>query len=173
MAAARFRYCFIPLFYIKPQQISNYPYYCIIALYLFSTSNHNPRHKPRHGTRLLYTSFLHQTTTTAVYLCLTLDCFIPLFYIKPQLIQKYTKELKIALYLFSTSNHNTKGRIIKPTKLLYTSFLHQTTTRHSNTKRRYYCFIPLFYIKPQLGIAIQNAVIYCFIPLFYIKPQLI
>ena len=34
------------------------------------------------------------------------NCLIPLFYIKPQLALGYDVDYVIALYLFSTSNHN-------------------------------------------------------------------
>ena len=55
---------------------------------------------------LLYISFLHQTTTGWRHTKIPHNCFISLFYIKPQLVVQDCVPDSIALYLFSTSNHN-------------------------------------------------------------------
>ena len=143
-----------------------------MALYLFSTSNHNWWLQGRQPLRWLYTSFLHQTTTsqrfsasvntwlytsflhqttTRLAPCFgRLDGFIPLFYIKPQHVAVEGVDTSMALYLFSTSNHNPRAERLQRCGMalylfstsnhnsyvvdqnnrvwLYTSFLHQTTT---------------------------------------------
>ncbi len=82
-------------------------------------------HPPR---RWLYISFLHQTTTHfCVVFCFRYG-FISLFYIKPQLLLLFFFVNDMALYLFSTSNHNASGVFPLPDAWLYISFLHQTTT---------------------------------------------
>ena len=121
------------------------------------------------------------------------SCFIPLFYIKPQLSRGTTVPRCVALYLYSTSNHNVRvakwpsRRLLytfilhqtttleflgcKGQKLLYTFILHQTTTELRKLRLSWRCFIPLFYIKPQRERMAGEKCRSCFIPLFYIKPQ--
>ena len=79
-------------------------------------------------TTLLYTFILHQTTTFYVNSRKKNDCFIPLFYIKPQ---------HRAAQYFLTAHCFIPLFYIKPQ--LICSFLRELD----------YCFIPLFYIKPQ------------------------
>ena len=55
--------------------------------------------------------------------------------------------------------------------LLHTIVLHQTTTLCHTLISLRNCFIPLFYIKPQLLLTSTLRHVDCFIPLFYIKPQ--
>ena len=55
-------------------------------------------------------------------------CFIPLFYIKPQLIAFVIAIVGVVLYLCSTSNHNLWQSTISLNPLFYTFVLHQTTT---------------------------------------------
>ncbi len=108
------------------------------------------RTKRSRGPGLLYISFLHQTTTELPLNPRWRHCFISLFYIKPQLREVLPREhlialylfstsnhnfraegeaqTTIALYLFSTSNHNLRGIVVLSVGLLYISFLHQTTT---------------------------------------------
>ena len=123
--------CFISLFYIKPQPEIPWWSNFVIALYLFSTSNHNLLPTGSSGLaialylfstsnhnlfsvcaepcRLLYISFLHQTTTALRFSRKESNCFISLFYIKPQRWCSLVFLIVIALYLFSTSNHNSPG----------------------------------------------------------------
>ena len=168
----KFTNCFIPLFYIKPQLLLKHrPYilHCFIPLFYI---------KPQ----LLFTLFLGVPY-----------CFIPLFYIKPQRVSRwgggwgialylfstsnhnqslaYAYATQIALYLFSTSNHNLPELVEIIGLLLYTSFLHQTTTLSLFRSCCHHCFIPLFYIKPQRSGRMAGREADCFIPLFYIKPQ--
>ena len=100
------------------------------------------------------------------------SCFIPLFYIKPQPPSKYSSLNSVVLYLYSTSNHNRVIPFETKHELFYTSILHQTTTRVFGEVSQRGCFIPLFYIKPQLKTKKEWKRKCCFIPLFYIKPQL-
>ncbi len=79
----------------------------------------------------------------------------------------------IALYLVSTSNHNVLIRLQQQAQLLYTLFLHQTTTAAALGLLTLNCFIPCFYIKPQLWSEYGYNDEDCFIPCFYIKPQLV
>ena len=121
-----------------------------IALYLFSTSNHNCIAVFPQGVKLLYISFLHQTTTVVLAGVPDSDCFISLFYIKPQQSGAEGEELLdcfISLFY------------IKP----------QLRSRQESIDVN--CFISLFYIKPQPIMGIGNLIGYCFISLFYIKPQ--
>ncbi len=188
-----------------------------MALYLFSTSNHNKRKTYRRISEWLYISFLHQTTTvssshekrirwlyisflhqtTTIYApsspladgfislfyikpqlwLSSCTCaqygFISLFYIKPQLNIQERESLAMALYLFSTSNHNLLMIIIMCHIWLYISFLHQTTTGVGAFGGAGDGFISLFYIKPQLEAAQRFTASHGFISLFYIKPQLL
>ena len=125
--------CFISLFYIKPQRCAPLGIPSGIALYLFSTSNHNSYSILLPSTRLLYISFLHQTTTINLIFYVNIYCFISLFYIKPQLVLRIERLGEIALYLFSTSNHNLMRVLSWSSELLYISFLHQTTTVQTAT----------------------------------------
>ena len=144
--------CFIPLFYIKPQLLRcrcrcrcivlylystsnhNIPkkrmLVVSIVLYLYSTSNHNSGSLWLAGGRLFYTFILHQTTTGESVVCLRSDCFIPLFYIKPQPAPGVDiEDVNCFIPLF----------YIKPQLLSV------------GCCSRCHCFIPLFYIKPQLS----------------------
>ena len=121
--------CFISFFYIKPQ-LSGVEYIRLVgALYLFSTSNHNLARCALRLEMLLYIFFLHQTTTVLAYTCHSSRCFISFFYIKPQLLGELLLLVPVALYLFSTSNHNLPPLAVCYTQLLYIFFLHQTTTQ--------------------------------------------
>ena len=100
---------------------------------------------------LLYTFILHQTTTIcdgSVWFALLLYTFILHQTTTQNGVIQFTG--KIALYLYSTSNHNIAGYHDQNRELLYTFILHQTTTKIDAANRRVNCFIPLFYIKPQL-----------------------
>ena len=77
----------------------------------------------------------------------------------------------LALYLFSTSNHTLIAVHKSLCKWLYTSFLHQTTTALLESRMWQDGFIPLFYIKPQRRRRRCSPRRHGFIPLFYIKPQ--
>ena len=107
---------------------------------------------------LLYTFILHQTTTGSAVFPLLLGCFIPLFYIKPQRTklsftflrscfiplfyikpQPYRaaqRRHRVALYLYSTSNHNGDTYHTHKLRLLYTFILHQTTTRKHHVQMK-------------------------------------
>ena len=79
--------CVISFFYIKPQLRQRLRVAAMVALYLSSTSNHNPVTfvVPEEGLRYIF--LLHQTTTPS---------------------QIVLTGPKVALYLSSTSNHNLK-----------------------------------------------------------------
>ncbi len=120
--------CLISLFYIKPQRRHRAALSCRVVLYLCSTSNHNSccrspsrpsvvlylcstsnhNHSHEHFSKceLSYISVLHQTTTGCSTTWTVSCCLISLFYIKPQLRSFISIEVKVVLYLCSTSNHN-------------------------------------------------------------------
>ena len=98
--------CFIPLFYIKPQQRRLVVLYPSVVLYLCSTSNHNLFLDVVRHPLLFYTFVLHQTTTPLRHTRRHPRCFIPLFYIKPQHDSISASPSSVVLYLCSTSNHN-------------------------------------------------------------------
>ncbi len=109
----------------------------LVALYLYSTSNHNSAFIRLSASMLLYTFILHQTTTQTQSGRGRIGCFIPLFYIKPQLIINTVNYPQVALYLYSTSNHNQLFVVLLTWRLLYTFILHQTTTmRYGSTTSR-------------------------------------
>ena len=142
---------------------------------------------------LLYILILHQTTTSRHGCCFEVSCFISWFYIKPQqfCLQRavcfccfiswfYIKpqqcspslrNIKVALYLDSTSNHNKSTYSLNRIMLLYILILHQTTTSTAWVVLPLSCFISWFYIKPQLELKSDWNDNSCFISWFYIKPQ--
>ena len=119
--------------------------------FLCSTSNHN--------------SFLRSSFATVIvlYLCSTSN-----HNYSPQI-----KYLKLLFYTFVLHQTTTNPYFLSGTfSLFYTFVLHQTTTTRPSQIVCDYCSIPLFYIKPQLGMVAQSPFCNCSIPLFYIKPQL-
>ena len=121
--------CVISLFYIKPQLTpSEWSIFCI-ALYLFSTSNHNP------------VALVVALMEIALYLFSTSNHNPPVVKSPEDVIALYLfstsnhnknisciAQVAIALYLFSTSNHNQSAAVSARNSLRYISFLHQTTT---------------------------------------------
>ena len=100
----------------------------LVALYRYSTSNHNSAFILKLRQSLHYIVILHQTTTLVLvkvtmpklhYIVILhqtttarriearrVSCIISLFYIKPQPLSLYKLALFVALYRYSTSNHN-------------------------------------------------------------------
>ena len=121
--------------------------------------------------RLYIFRFLHQTTTYLLFLVLSLCCISFVFYIKPQLIYKFSHFLQvvylsfstsnhncyqdlfvccIVVYLsFSTSNHNSSSTVENNLTLYIFRFLHQTTTSFFPFLASIRCISFVFYIKPQ------------------------
>ena len=99
--------CLISLFYIKPQLIALISFrllYCLISLFYI---------KPQQEKDYMYSMD---------------NCLISLFYIKPQLACESSRIFMIALYLCSTSNHNSLQVNASIILLPYIFVLHQTTT---------------------------------------------
>ena len=109
----RFQYCFIPLFYIKPQHSQATNGKVRIASYHCSTSNHNHDVCHEDAPILLHTIVLHQTQPVSLLECLC----------------------SIASYHCSTSNHNKQIIILSYFILLHTIVLHQTTTSSTALER--------------------------------------
>ena len=121
------------------------------------------------------------------------SCFIFWFYIKPQPVHIRGKEIRVASYFDSTSNHNLGTYPFWIQLLLHILILHQTTTwrlpipwqesffifwfyikpqpTHPSPAGRWGCFIFWFYIKPQQTVYPWAILTSCFIFWFYIKPQ--
>ena len=130
-------HCFLSHFYIKPQlslvrqplqriasyliSTSNhnkgYITVCLaaIASYLISTSNHNWCIGCSSRSGLLLISFLHQTTTPAMFTFSSSDCFLSHFYIKPQ---PYTHRACGPPDCFLSHFY------IKPQRILYNPFIY-------------------------------------------------
>ena len=98
---------------------------------------------------LHYIVILHQTTTINMEISLYQGCIISLFYIKPQLVYYDIIIQFVALYRYSTSNHNFWTISYDVIKLHYIVILHQTTTMSVMPIFFKCCIISLFYIKPQ------------------------
>ena len=164
--------CVISFFYIKPQPAAFPACSFEVALYLSSTSNHNPPKR------------LSVPQWVALYLSSTSNHNHYLW---------HPAKRDVALYLSSTSNHNlkyvlypvlalryifllhqttTRNRIgNKPKGLRYIFLLHQTTTGRFSISRPPRCVISFFYIKPQLILLVHKMYTSCVISFFYIKPQ--
>ena len=143
--------------------------------------------------RLSYIVILHQTTTHVPWRLTWQGCHISLFYIKPQPTIEKDAVFGVVIYRYSTSNHNylythcgiyrlsyivilhqTTTKIVitmNPNMLSYIVILHQTTTAIDRILMLISCHISLFYIKPQLFLALNWKLSGCHISLFYIKPQ--
>ena len=143
--------------------------------------------------KLHYIVILHQTTTVKLAFNLIIGCIISLFYIKPQRWRGTTTPTTVALYRYSTSNHNnscspsptwkvalyrysTSNHNARPyplTLLLlhYIVILHQTTTaiRPSRTWSGLHYIVILH--QTTTILAFKKFQICCIISLFYIKPQ--
>ena len=130
---------FLSFFYIKPQQLAGTKIQDYVALYLFSTSNHNapPVSAPPPGVAL----YLFSTSNHNMF-------------------AKIANTTNVALYLFSTSNHNSDTATRHLPSLLYIFFLHQTTTCSWHGCPSPSCFISFFYIKPQPILIISLISIY-------------
>ena len=120
--------CLISLFYIKPQPYHYAVLHSIVVLYLCSTSNHNCVVYVIISQMLSYIFVLHQTTTTGKTAANWFRCLISLFYIKPQRDHWNSWQVKVVLYLCSTSNHNSSDINDFVHVLSYIFVLHQTTT---------------------------------------------
>ena len=142
--------CIISLFYIKPQRcllclfflnVALYRYStsnhnllwlllitALVALYRYSTSNHNTSVHWHSSSWLHYIVILHQTTTLV-------------------LVKVTVSKLHYIVILHQT----TTGAIweCKQLKLHYIVILHQTTTYYKELNGVKCCIISLFYIKPQ------------------------
>ena len=95
-------------------------------------------------------SFLHQTTTVQNNICVTSNCILSLFYIKPQLLPALSfKLLNCILSLF----------YIKPQRVAVQG------------QGFFNCILSLFYIKPQPIQDENGNAVDCILSLFYIKPQ--
>ena len=168
---------------------------CYFAVYVFfPTSNHNARdvdlnlwvlymssflhqtttriEEAQSRIELYMSSFLHQTTTPLGIYCNSYCCICLLSYIKPQLLGIFSVSKPAVYVFFPTSNHNNLFILFQHIKLYMSSFLHQTTTRHSTTEMQRRCICLLSYIKPQLILRWMDAAICCICLLSYIKPQL-
>ena len=164
-----------------------------VVLYRFSTSNHNrPTCRSNYCqlyyivslhqtttkvtkvvkvTKLYYIVSLHQTTTRGLKAPTAIGCIISFLYIKPQLAVVLHAIIRVVLYRFSTSNHNSVGGAIAQgvvvlyrfstsnhnsefvvgdsSTLYYIVSLHQTTTPRTIANGRTCCIISFLYIKPQ------------------------
>ena len=167
---------------------------CKVALYRYSTSNHNLANGLYKLTRSCIISLFYikpqlKYETEDGQVC----CIISLFYIKPQHINywnlctlvalyrystsnhnSFPRDLvfqKVALYRYSTSNHNALILVRLASVLHYIVILHQTTTINYEAIKTGGCIISLFYIKPQQDALREVYIAGCIISLFYIKPQ--
>ena len=82
---------------------------CKVALYRYSTSNHNLANGLYKLTRSCIISLFYikpqlKYETEDGQVC----CIISLFYIKPQRSNSRKISIRVALYRYSTSNHNNK-----------------------------------------------------------------
>ena len=113
---------------------------------------------------LSYIVILHQTTTRWFIRPFHLCCHISLFYIKPQLTRRCE-------FLGSCCHISFFRFWVSWVRLSYIVILHQTTTAIDRILMLISCHISLFYIKPQLFLALNWKLSGCHISLFYIKPQ--
>ena len=176
----------VPLFYIKPQPAAWCPSSNRIVLYLYSTSNHNLNQLFSTSKELFYTFILHQTTTYCTFSlsnfncfiplfyikpqpnCVTFDwesdCFIPLFYIKPQPALLGDKSGSIVLYLYSTSNHNLDQIFGKHLPIVL--YLYSTSNHNRRGSTKSLTFIVLYLYSTSNHNTVESCAEICLIVLY-------
>ena len=152
--------------YIKPQLDSSGSKSMRVVYLLIPTSNHNCRDKLKAIAGLYIFWFLHQTTTTSIFVCLDTRCISFDSYIKPQLDKEELNGYCVVYLLIPTSNHNRICETLFPILLYIFWFLHQTTTRSRLQSHLHCCISFDSYIKPQLlaNLLIILIVVYLLIP---------
>ncbi len=141
----------------------------------------------------IISSFYIKPQLEIINKCYKICCIISSFYIKPQLSDDLNGELRVVLYLHSTSNHNCLVVVIRWQKVVL--YLHSTSNHncdkelsatrgvvlylHSTSNHNRGSFISvrnlLYYIfilhqTTTIGMQIPNSMS-CIISSFYIKPQ--